>query len=129
MGPEVGQIQGRLVERDSARFVVAVSAVQYLRGNSQAWAGADVPLKSEDVSRYYQVTFDRPRTIAVTAAVLGATALMYKVFFSPGSSGLPTTDQGAAPIQRSPRGKLHIPLQPVQTVRIIQRLLPYFVRP
>ena len=35
MGPEIGQIEGRLLEKDTGQFLVAVSSVRMLRGGEQ----------------------------------------------------------------------------------------------
>ena len=50
MGPEIGQVEGRLVEKDSGEFVIAVSALHLLRGGEQVWHGETVHIKSEYVS-------------------------------------------------------------------------------
>ncbi|MEO5816045.1 MAG: hypothetical protein ABIT20_12275 [Gemmatimonadaceae bacterium] len=77
MGPEIGQVEGRLVSRENAEYLVAVSNVKYLRGGEQPWKGEQVRLKSEYVGSTYQRHFSKSRTIALSAAgVAGAAFLL-----------------------------------------------------
>ena len=63
MGPEIGQIEGRLLQRDTAQYVVAVSAVRLIRGGEQVWSGEPVH-------------FSKGRTIALSALGVGAVAFL-----------------------------------------------------
>jgi hypothetical protein len=76
MGPEIAQIEGRLVSRESAEYLVAVTTVRYLRGGEQPWRGEQVRLKSEYVGSSYQKQFSRGRTIALGAAGLGGAVFL-----------------------------------------------------
>ena len=38
MGPEISDIEGRLVQKDSAEYVLAVSLVKLMRGGEQVWS-------------------------------------------------------------------------------------------
>lgn len=71
MGPEIGQIEGRLVSQQNGEYVVAVSAVRYLRGGEQTWTGEKVSIKKEYVGNTYERRFHRGRTIALSTAVAG----------------------------------------------------------
>jgi len=71
MGPEIAQIEGRLVSRENAEYLVAVTAVRFLRGGEQPWRGEQVRLKSEYVGSTYQKQFSKGRTIALSAAGVG----------------------------------------------------------
>ena len=76
MGPEIAQIEGRLVSRENAEYLVAVNNVKYLRGGEQPWKGEQVRLKSEYVGSTYQRHFSKGRTIALSAAGLGGAAFL-----------------------------------------------------
>lgn len=76
MGPEIGQIEGKLLQRDSAQYLVAVSAVRMLRGGEQVWSGEPVRIKSEYVTAAYTRHFASGRTIALGALGVGAVAFI-----------------------------------------------------
>ena len=67
MGPEIAQVEGRLVSRENAEYVVAVRAVHFLRGGEQAWTGEPVHIKSEYVTSISERHFSKGRTIALSA--------------------------------------------------------------
>lgn len=76
MGPEIGQIEGRLLQKDTAQYVVAVSSVHLLRGGEQTWSGEPVRIKSDYVATTYTRHFAKGRTIALTAVGAGALAFI-----------------------------------------------------
>jgi len=76
MGPEIAQVEGRLVEKDSNEYVVAVSGLHLLRGGEQVWHGEMVHLKSEYVSSLYERRFSAARSVALGAASIGAIAII-----------------------------------------------------
>jgi hypothetical protein len=76
MGPEIGQIEGRLLGNDTATFLVAVSAVRMIRGGEQTWSGEPVRIKSEYVTTAYTRQFATGRTIALGALGVGAVAFI-----------------------------------------------------
>ena len=76
MGPEIGQIEGRLVSADSAEYLVAVNAVRFLRGGEQVWRGENVRIRTEHVSTMYTRKFSRGRTMALGALGVGAAVLL-----------------------------------------------------
>lgn len=76
MGPEIAQIEGRLIERDSGDYVVAVSALRLLRGGEQVWRGERVRLKSEYVASLYEKRLSAGRSIAMGAAGVAAVAMV-----------------------------------------------------
>lgn len=96
MGPEIAQIEGRLVSRDSAEYVLAVSMVHLLRGGEQVWTGERVRIKSEYVSSVKERKLSKGRTaamavasVAVIAAIIRA-SLVGSVFGEPGKPPLDT---------------------------------------
>jgi len=76
MGPEISQIEGRLVGSENGEHLVAVTGIRFLRGGEQIWTGERVNIKSEYVSRAYERRFSRGRTIALTATLVGGVALV-----------------------------------------------------
>jgi hypothetical protein len=76
MGPEIAQIEGRLVSKDSTEYLVAVSVVRLLRGGEQTWHGENVRIKPEHVSSVYERRFSRGRSLALGAIGIGAAALI-----------------------------------------------------
>lgn len=75
VGPEISQIEGRLLARDSAEYEVAVTTIHLLRGGEQVWRGEKVRIKSSYVSTVYERQFSKTRTVMASAAavaILGA---------------------------------------------------------
>jgi hypothetical protein len=106
MGPEIGQVEGRLIQKDSDEFVVAVTDLHLLRGGDQVWHGEVVHIKSGYVSSLYERRFSAGRSAALAAAGVGAVAIIA----TRGLIGLgnPSAPSGPAPgdtahTQRRPR--------------------------
>jgi hypothetical protein len=106
MGPEIGQVEGRLIQKDSDEFIVAVTDVHLLRGGDQVWRGEAVHVKSGYVSSVYERRFSAVRSAALAAAGVGAVAIIA----TRGLIGLgdPGSPSGPAPgdtahTQRRPR--------------------------
>jgi hypothetical protein len=106
MGPEIGQVEGRLIQKDSEEFVVAVTDVHLLRGGDQVWRGEAVHIKSGYVASVYARRFSAGRSAAIAAAGVGAVALIA----TRGLIGLgnPSSPSGPSPgdtahTQRRPR--------------------------
>ena len=76
MGPEIAQIEGRLVSRENAEYLVAVTAVHYLRGGEQVWTGENVHIKSEYVTSTSERHFSKGRSISLGVAAAGALAFI-----------------------------------------------------
>ena len=77
MGPEVAKVQGRLVQKDSVGYTLAVTQLGLLRDGTQVWSGERVSIKSEYVNSVTERRFSRGRTAVVTAAVLGVVAIVF----------------------------------------------------
>jgi hypothetical protein len=105
MGPEIGQIEGRFVQKDSDDFVVGVTTIHLLRGGEQLWHGEVVHVKSGYVTSLYERKFSAARSAALAAVGVGAVAIIA----TRGLIGLGSTDQsGMSPgdtahTQRRPR--------------------------
>lgn len=74
MGPEIAQIEGRLLERDNGEYLLAVSNIRLLRGGEQVWGGEQVRLKQEYLGTTYQKKFSMGRSIALGAIGVGGFA-------------------------------------------------------
>jgi hypothetical protein len=94
MGPEIAQIEGRLIERDSSEYVVAVTGLKLLRGGEQVWRGERVHIKSAYVSSIYEKRYSRSKSVAMGAVGLGVLAAI--VGRSIGGIG-PPGDSGPSP--------------------------------
>jgi hypothetical protein len=128
MGPEIDQVEGRLLQRDNSEYVLAVDAVRLLRGGEQRWNGESVHIKNEYVSAIQQRTFSPGRTIALSAVGIAAVAWMARRSLFPG--GFPDTpvdpvDSSAlnrVPLRNHVRTRL-VPLRPSPL------FLPHLSRP
>ena len=74
MGPEIAQIEGRLLSKDDDEYRVAVSSLHLLRGGEQAWNGEDVRVRRDYVAAVRERKFSRGRTLALAAAGVGGVA-------------------------------------------------------
>jgi hypothetical protein len=77
MGPEIAQVEGRVIGVDSAEMNVAVSAVRLLNGTEQVWRGESVRIKKEYVKSAYERRFSSGRTLAFAASVVGSVAAVF----------------------------------------------------
>jgi len=106
MGPEISDIQGRLLQKDSAEYVLAVSQISLLRGGEQVWAGERVRVQTSFVSTVSERRFSRGRTAILSAAALGVVAGIFSQGILgnlSGSEGKTPPDSGAS--NRIPRFK------------------------
>ena len=77
MGPEIDQVEGKLLERTADEYMLSVTSVRYLRGGGhQTWTGESVRIKADHVATVYTRQFSKPRTIALAAAGGGALAFI-----------------------------------------------------
>jgi hypothetical protein len=74
MGPEIAQVEGRLVTNEDTGYVVAVSAIRLLRGGEQVWRGEHVRLRRSHVGTAYVRRFATGRSVAVGTTVVGGFA-------------------------------------------------------
>ena len=77
IGPEVSQIEGRLLSNGSGEYLVAVSNVRLMRGGEQVWTGEQVRINREHVSSAYERRFSRGRTLALSAVFVGGVAAFF----------------------------------------------------
>jgi hypothetical protein len=78
MGPSISSIQGRLVEKDSAEYVLAVTQIYLQGGGDQVWSGERVRVKSEYVSAVSERKFSRTKTALLSAAIVGVAAIVVR---------------------------------------------------
>ena len=76
LGPEISQIEGRVLGHENGEYVLAVSNIKLLKGGEQVWTGEHVRIKSDYVATTYERKFSRPRTIAVSAVGIGLFAFV-----------------------------------------------------
>ena len=76
MGPEISQVEGRFVRRDTDEFLVGVLAVKLLRGGDQVWHGETVHVKREHVTSIYERRFSKSRTLVAGAVGVGLIAAL-----------------------------------------------------
>jgi hypothetical protein len=85
-------------------------------------------VKSDYVSAYYEHQFSPARTAALSAAVVGGLVLVGRQALNGSSTGeVAQNPSPPASIQRSGPG-VRIPISPLQTLRVLERLLPHFVK-
>lgn len=104
MGPEIAQVEGRLVRRDTNAFVVGILNVKLLRGGSQVWRGETVHVKREYVSSIYERRFSKSRTLVAGAVGVGLiVALTSKSLLGVFTKEDPKTPSDTLQAQRRPR--------------------------
>lgn len=104
MGPEIAQVEGRLIQKDDSDYVLAASGVRLLRGGVQKWAGETVRINTSYVSTIYERRLSVGRSVVL--GLLGAGAVAYLVTRSLVGSGtidMPPDPGPPAPSQRYPR--------------------------
>jgi len=70
MGPQIAQVEGQLIAKDSSGYLLAVSAIRLLQGGEQVWAGEQIRLDPHHVGTAYARRFSLGRTLGL--GVLGA---------------------------------------------------------
>ena len=104
MGPEIAQVEGRLVQREATDYVLSVNAVRLLRGGEQTWRGEEVRIKPEFVTASYEKKFSKGRTAVITAIGLGAAAyLVTRSLSGAGSVDNTGNPPDSTNLQRLPR--------------------------
>lgn len=105
MGPEIEQIEGRLIQADNNEYVVGVTTLHLLRGGEQVWHGEEVRVKKEYVTSVYERRLSKARSVALAAAGIGAVAyIASRAIAGSGSIDQPITppDSGHTSRRRRP---------------------------
>ena len=78
IGPEILQMEGRLVSDQNGDYVLSVRSVRFLRGGEQVWAGERVTISKSHVGTTYERRLSKGRTAALTTAIVvgGAVAVL-----------------------------------------------------
>jgi hypothetical protein len=76
MGPEIGQVEGRLVQNSGNEYLMAVTDVHFMRGGDQPWRGENVHIRSDYVSTVYARRLSKTKTAVMAAAGVGVVALL-----------------------------------------------------
>jgi hypothetical protein len=80
MGPEIVQIEGRLVSRANDEYRVSVKSVKLIQGGTQIWNGEQVSIKREHISQMYERHFSKSQTLALSAVfVAGVFVVVQKL--------------------------------------------------
>jgi hypothetical protein len=76
IGPEIAQIEGRVVSNSGDQYELAVASVRLLRGGEQVWSGERIQLRKEFVSRVYEKKLSKGRTAIASAGGLAIVAFI-----------------------------------------------------
>ena len=74
LGPEVSQVEGQVLRRDSAGYLLAISNVRLLKGGEQVWSGEQVHVRSDYVGNTYVRRFSLARSIGFGVVGIGGFA-------------------------------------------------------
>ncbi len=106
-GPGLKEIEGRLASNESAQYVINVSRISHLNGESAQWSGETTRINRDYIGTVRERKLSRGRT---TIAVLGATAVAAVIL---GKTGLLGTFTGEpAPPDSEPPIMIRIPIRP-----------------
>ncbi len=96
MGPDLSQVEGKLIEKDSTGFLVAVRSVKLRTGGEQVWSGEQVRIRPDYFYSMNERRFSAGRTIAMSALAAGGLgAIIFTTSLLVQGSG--TTDGGDCP--------------------------------
>lgn len=74
IGPSASRIQGLVESSTDSSYVLRVSSVQYINGQSNRWSGEPLAVRSDFVSRTRERRYSRARTwgagLAIAAAIV-----------------------------------------------------------
>jgi hypothetical protein len=113
MGPEIAQVEGRLINNGATEYVIGVTSVHYLRMGDQVWKGEQVSIKKEYVTSVYERTFSKSHTIAAAAIGVGlAAALIGRSIIGHADPEQPTFPDTAQTSRRPGAGRLPLPVRP-----------------
>lgn len=93
MGPEIGEVDGRLVQHNDSAYLLAVSGVRFLRGGEQRWNGERISVRNEFVSGVSEQRLSKVRSGALAGVTIAA--VVYAL--SRGLGGFGTSEDGKAP--------------------------------
>jgi hypothetical protein len=105
LGPEIGQVEGRLIEQTSSEYRIAVTGVRYLRdAGEQTWNGERISIPSDHVRAVAERRISKGRSAIVAGAAIGAVAfLITRGIIGSGQDGPDRTPVDTAVSVRVPR--------------------------
>jgi hypothetical protein len=69
VGPDVGRVEGALIQRSDSQYVLGVSKVFGLYGTLQKWEGEQMTFPAPYVRRLFERRFSLGRTLAVAGGM------------------------------------------------------------
>lgn len=113
MGPEIAQVEGRLITNGATDYVVGVTAVHTLRMGDQVWKGEQVTIRKEYVSAVYERVFSKGRTVAASAIGVGLLAAIFgRSLIGKSTPNEPTLPDTAQTHRVPGAGRLPLPVRP-----------------
>ncbi len=94
IGPSAATVEGVVQTASDSQYVLRVSSVRYLNGQSNQWAGESLALRADLVGRARQRNYSRSRTWALG---IGATAAILTFVLSTDLLGLRSPPQKNGP--------------------------------
>jgi hypothetical protein len=93
IGPSAASIEGVVQPGTDSDYVLSISSVKYLNGQTNQWSGERFTLSSGLVTQAWTREFSRSRTWALGVGIAAAiaTAVFKADFFSKTGGGQPTT--------------------------------------
>jgi hypothetical protein len=93
IGPSAASIEGIVQPGSDSGYVINISSVKYLNGQTNQWSGERFSLSPNLVSQAWQRDFSRSRTWSLGVGIAAAIAavLLKTDFFSKTGGGTPTT--------------------------------------
>jgi hypothetical protein len=132
IGPDVAQLHGNLLRRDSDEDLIAITSSEFLNGGARTWAGETLHVRSEYASRYYASRVSTQRSLIAGGLIVGALAAMAVEAYQ----GTPTPSQPGGDIPQPgdklrarPRGTFRFSTNASAAAKIARGLVPFFVRP
>jgi hypothetical protein len=77
IGPSASRIEGVVQTRSDTAYMVRISSVQYLNGQSNKWSGEPFTVPASLVSAVQERQFSRSRTISVGAGIAAAVVTLF----------------------------------------------------
>jgi hypothetical protein len=99
MGPDIAQVEGLLLEKESGTYRLSVRSVRSLRGLEQVWSGEEVRLRADHLGPARERRFSAGRSMAFAAVGLGGIGAFV---LSRSLLGSGTEDDGGTPCQMEP---------------------------